>query len=80
MFSFVQIFVGIVTHGAARARKLAWPEWFANVSLRTIRVVLLPWVKCGIVIPSLLQDFVTLTSQGTAEVDSMRFSRETAVR
>lgn len=71
-FSFVQMLVGIVIHGAAKARKLAWDEWFATVSRTTTRVGSSLWEKCGIVIPSLLPDLVTLTRQGLHAVDSNR--------
>jgi len=47
-----------VTHGAASAKKLAWADWFATVS-RTTSLAGLLWENCGIVIPSLLLDFVT---------------------
>jgi hypothetical protein len=79
MFSFVQIFVGIVTHGAASAKKLAWPDWFATVSRMTVRAGLPLSVSCGIVIPSLLPDFVTLTWPGTDAAVSNELPRELAV-
>jgi len=75
MFSFVQIFVGIVIHGAARVRKLAWPDWFTTVS-RTVRVVLLVAVNFGTVIPSLPPDLVTLIWQGTDAAVSKGRARE----
>lgn len=79
MFSLVQMLVGMVIHGAAKAKKLAWVDWFAAVSRTTVRGGLSFWEKCGIVIPSLLLDFVTLTWHGTDTVDCNRLSREPAV-
>jgi hypothetical protein len=46
---------------------------------RTTSLAGLLWEKCGIVIPSLLLDFVTLTWHGTDAVDSNRLPREPTV-
>jgi len=69
----VQILVGIVIQGAFRARKLALPDSDAMVSRITIPAAKPVWAYCGIVIPSLSHDLVTLTWQGALEVESKCF-------
>ena len=69
----MQILVGIVVHVAIRVRKLAFSDPDAMVSRTTVPAAQPVWAYCGIVIPSLLQDLVTLTWQEALEVESKCF-------